>query len=153
MLVNTLFLLRYFGHVIPSTNDHGLTDGIRIVCNPICFNLSIVAAGWFLRSIVDTGTIQAQGHSCRLFSRADPSPNFLASLLSCIASLYRVSPAPSLSPPLPYCLDRLFASISHDMRQPCHAMSLLIPLITEALSAAQEGKEDRGRHAKLARPT
>jgi hypothetical protein len=33
--------------------------------------------------------------------------------------------------------DRLFASISHDMRQPCHAMSLLIPFVMEAMAAAQ----------------
>jgi signal transduction histidine kinase len=33
--------------------------------------------------------------------------------------------------------DRLFASISHDMRQPCHSMSLLIPFIMEAMVAAE----------------
>jgi signal transduction histidine kinase len=46
--------------------------------------------------------------------------------------------------------DRLFASISHDMRQPCHAMSLLIPFITEAMAAAEaEGVTESDRHRLL----
>jgi signal transduction histidine kinase len=34
--------------------------------------------------------------------------------------------------------DRFFASISHDMRQPCHAMSLLIPLIMDNMGAVAD---------------
>jgi signal transduction histidine kinase len=43
--------------------------------------------------------------------------------------------------------DQLFASISHDMRQPCHAMSLLIPFIMEAMAASQvEGVTSAEKH-------
>ena len=92
-LINTPLILRHFGLLVHSHNDHGLSNNVGLTFNLLCTNLTIVAMCKFIQGIANQGSILAQ--------------------------------------------DQLFASISHDMRQPCHAMSLLIPLIMDALHEAE----------------